>query len=371
MRLFIWFSYLILFPIQILPQGNLQIADYILLFGVAIMVVRFFTNKGKLSFSNIYLKGAFYFTIYSLIVSLFYFAISLDYNYILPSFNYLYCFIFLVFIADLTKKILFFKITFWALIITVGVQLILFMKLGLNYDSGRYMIMFQNPNQLGFWGLIVILMFTSINQHIILNRPFLLYFGILTASFFVMASISQAAIIVLVLLLLVFLFLVFRKSPFIFILFFFGISFTTYSFLEQKALDDIELTRVLITRIDSDLLNENDNDNNLEGRNYNRIWENPEYLIFGAGESGYGRFGNDTNEIHSTFGHILFSYGFVGLILFVSSLLKVTLDSFRIISIIFLIFLMYTLTHNVLRWPLFWVLPYFMFCIKKTDHVRN
>ena len=94
LRLYIWFSYLILFPIQILPQGNFQIADYILLFGVAIMVVRFLTNKGKLSFNNIYLKGAFYFTIYSLIVSMFYFAISLDYKYIIPSFNYIYCFIF-------------------------------------------------------------------------------------------------------------------------------------------------------------------------------------------------------------------------------------------------------------------------------------
>ena len=74
------------------------------------MVVRFLTNKGKLSFNNIYLKGAFYFTIYSLIVSLFYFAFSLDYKYILPSFNYIYCFIFLVFIADLTKKELFFNV---------------------------------------------------------------------------------------------------------------------------------------------------------------------------------------------------------------------------------------------------------------------
>ena len=79
--------------------------------------------------------------------------------------------------------------------------------------------------------------------------------------------------------------------------------------MEQTILDDNQLTKVLISRFDSDLLNENDNDNNLEARNYNRIWENPEYLILGAGESGLGRFGNDTNEIYSTFGSILFSYG--------------------------------------------------------------
>lgn len=335
------------------------------------MVVTFFTNKGKLSINNIYLKGAFYFSIYSLLISLIYYAISSDYKYLLPPLNYIYCFICLIFVVDLTKKELFFNVTFWALIITLGVQLILFIKLGLNYDSGRYMIMFQNPNQLGFWGLIVILIFITINHNIILKRPFLLYLGILIASFFVIASISQAAIIVLVLLLLIYLFLSFRKNPIIYILFFLVSSFFTYLYFKQSILDDNQILNVLISRFESDLLNENDNDNNLEARNYNRIWEYPEYLILGAGESGLDRFGSDRNEIHSTFGNILFSYGFVGIFLFAIPLFKVILYPFRIFSIIFLFFLIFTFTHNVFRWPLFWIIPYLMFCMKKSDHVRN
>ncbi len=370
MRLFIWFLYLILFPIQILPQGNLQIADYVLLCGILSLIFKLVTCEVKLSLNN-YLKGAFYFTIYSFLVSIFYYGISSDYKYLLPSFNYIYCFLCLFFVTDLVKKELFFKVTFWALIITLGIQLTLFLKLGLNYDSGRYMIMFQNPNQLGFWGLIVILLFISINNNIILKSRFLLYLGILIASFFVISSISQAAIIVLVLFLLIYLFLCFRKSPINSFLIYLFITFFTYTYLKQTILDDNQLTRVLISRFDSDLLNENDNDNNLEARNYDRIWKNPEYLILGAGESGLGRFGNDTNEIHSTFGSLFFSYGLIGLLLFVLSLLKVTLYPFSINSIIFLVFLIFTLTHNVLRWPLFWVLPYLMFCIKKADYVRD
>jgi len=371
LRLFIWFLYLILFPIQILPQGNLQIADFFLLFGAVIMFVTFFTNKGKLSLNNIYLKGAFYFSIYSLLITLIFYIISSDYKYLLPSFNYIYCFICLIFVVDLTKKELFFKVTFWALIITLVVQLILFIKLGLNYNSGRYMIMFQNPNQLGFWGLIVILILISINHNIILKRPFGIFLGILVASFFVIASISQAAIIVLFLLFLIYIFLSFRKSPIIFVLIFLGISFCTYFYLKQSIFDDNQLTKVLISRFDSDLLNENDDDNNLEARNYNRIWENPEYLIFGAGESGLNRFGNDTNEIHSTFGSLLFSYGLLGFLLFSIPLFKVMIFPFKLNSYIFVFFLLFTLTHNVLRWPLFWIIPYLMFCVKKNSCVRN
>lgn len=335
------------------------------------MSFSFFTSKIILTQNSIYLRGAFYFAIYSLIVSFIYFFISSDYNYLIPAFNYIYCFIFLFFVSNLMKNKLFYKVTFWALLIALGIQFILFNKLGLNYDSGRYMIMFQNPNQLGLWGLIVILILISINQNISLKWPFILYIGIIIASFFVIASISQAAIIVLVLLLLLYLFLIFRKRPITFIFIFIVASSVLITYLDQTILEDNLLTKVLISRFDSDLLNENDNDNNLEARNYNRIWENPEYLIFGAGESGLNRFGNDTNEIHSTFGSLLFSYGLVGFLLFSIPLFKVSMFPLRKNSYIFLFFLLFSLTHNVLRWPLFWILPYLMFFVKKNSYVRN
>jgi hypothetical protein len=150
--------------------------------------------------------------------------------------------------------------------------------------------MFQNPNQLGFWGLIVILILVSINNNIFLKRPFLLYGAIILSSFFILVSISQAAIITLLLLLILLLFLFFRKRSVVLISTFLFISFFTFNHLDLYRFDKNLYSKAVITRFETDLLNDDDSDNNLEGRNYNRISENSVYLIFGAGESGLSRF---------------------------------------------------------------------------------
>jgi len=368
LRLSIWALYLILFPIQLLPQGSPQIADYFLLIGMIYMFVRFILQKSDIVLNNYYLSGAFLFSIYSLGISLVFYVISLDFKFLIASFNYIYCFLCLYYVAELAQKKLFFQITFLSIIITLGLQLFLFFKTGLNYDSGRYMIMFQNPNQLGFWGLIIFLILLVIKDKIILKRYFFFYGCLILSSFFILVSISQAAILSLILILL---FLLFRKSSKIFVLAFLTFIISIIVFLDFSKLNENLVTKAIVTRFESDLLNKNDNDNNLEARNYSRIWENPEYLIFGAGESGLSRFGNDSNEIHSTFGSLLFSFGLIGFLLFFIPLLKVSLFPIRLNSYIFMFFLLFTLAHNVLRWPLFWIIPYLMFCIKKNSYVRN
>lgn len=368
MRLAIWFFYLILFPIQLLPQGGLQLADYILLFGIASLIFRIIFQKSNIISNNIYLNGAFFFIFYSLAVSFIFFIVYSDYKFLLAPFNYIYCFLCLYFVADLTRKELFFKITYISLIMTLVIQLILFFNTGLNYDSGRCMIMFKNPNQLGFWGLIVLIILVLINNNLFLKRSFLLYGAMLLSSFFIIVSISQAAIVTLILILI---FLLFRKRSVMLISSILFISFLTFYYLNTSRFEENPYTNAISSRFENDLLNEDDNDNNLEGRNYNRILQNSAFLIFGAGESGLNRFGNDTNEIHSTFGSLIFSYGLIGFLIFSIPLLNISLKSYSMYSVIFFIFLLVTLTHNVIRWPLFWVLPYLMFCIKKSDHVRN
>ena len=64
---------------------------------------------------------------------------------------------------------------------------------------------------------------------------------------------------------------------------------------------------------------ENDGDDDLAGRGYERLWRFPEHLFLGAGEGAYRRFRGGTfseTEFHSTLGSMLFSYGIVGLGLF-------------------------------------------------------
>lgn len=93
-----------------------------------------------------------------------------------------------------------------------------------------------------------------------------------------------------------------------------------------------------------------------ESRGYTRIVEYPQYLLFGAGERGRHRFDSSHNqEIHSSIGTIIFSYGLPGTVLFLSIL---GLCAYRAAP--YQLFLMaapfaYSLTHQGLRATLFWL----------------
>ncbi|PJF20793.1 MAG: hypothetical protein CUN56_14380, partial [Phototrophicales bacterium] len=63
--------------------------------------------------------------------------------------------------------------------------------------------------------------------------------------------------------------------------------------------------------------NEQDDDDSLSGRGYDRLWLYPQYLILGAGEGAWGRFSESVSglEIHSSWAGVLFSYGVFGSVL--------------------------------------------------------
>jgi hypothetical protein len=96
-------------------------------------------------------------------------------------------------------------------------------------------------------------------------------------------------------------------------------------------------------------------DDSLAGRGYDRIWEHPEYLLFGAGEGGPERFLSLADEIHSTFATVLFSYGILGLLLFLGLLWLIFRHAERRHLAYSLPVFLYSLTHQGLRFTLFWV----------------
>jgi hypothetical protein len=355
---------LLLFPIQIFPQGTLQIADFIILIGIFIVLI----SKG-LSIDNLFLKSTFIFVCYSLLVGSYFAIYYQDFDFLKNPFNYLYCFLILIFIADLNKNNVFLKVSLFSLFCSILIQIILFFKVGLNIQEGRFMIMFQNPNQLGFWALNVILF--QIIIFINLQKTHLLSMIIifLSSVFFVFVSLSQAAILSLFVLFVVLALYLFKfyKLYFIplFILFFILIYNTHNSFSSNIFYENVQ------NRIENDLLNENDNDNSFEARNYTRLIDYPQYLLLGSGEGKVSRFGNmDLNEIHSTFANIIFSYGIIGFVIYFFSFIEIYKYPFSFYSILLTCYFLFTLTHNTLRWPLFWVLPYLFYTYNK-KHVRN
>lgn len=103
-------------------------------------------------------------------------------------------------------------------------------------------------------------------------------------------------------------------------------------------------------------------------RGYARIWRQPEYLAFGAGEGAYDRF--DTlrgHELHSTFGNVLMSYGVAGSLLLVCVFWMLG----RQVGWLSLLYLfpvwIFGLTHNGIRHTEFWLLPLVLWCAHRSE----
>lgn len=94
-------------------------------------------------------------------------------------------------------------------------------------------------------------------------------------------------------------------------------------------------------------------DDTLEQRGYDRIFDNTDNLVWGVGEGAFERF-DAVIELHSYFGTLLFSYGVVGVILFLW-FLKNAIPDWRCFT--YLIPLAaYNLTHNGGRSLMLWAL---------------
>lgn len=95
----------------------------------------------------------------------------------------------------------------------------------------------------------------------------------------------------------------------------------------------------------------------LEYRGYDRMYNHPEYMFFGAGEGAYDRFDTfiENHELHSTLGTLIFCYGLPGLSLFIRFIKKLVSGIDR--SDLFMILMLFTfgLTHNGLRFTPFWI----------------
>ncbi len=111
-------------------------------------------------------------------------------------------------------------------------------------------------------------------------------------------------------------------------------------------------------------------DDSLEGRGYNRIWEEPLYLILGAGEGATERFGASEIELHSGLGTIIFSYGLPGAFLTAWWCLTYYRKVGHFSLIILLPVAAYSLTHQNLRFSFVWFILGLVLGYSETGSVR-
>ncbi len=352
--LYAWFLFFILNPFLVFGSGMPQPADWIM---ALLFIYIFFKGLKPLPGSQKMLIDRHrMFVIYvALVNTIWYFFIDQSFEKRFPtyvhSFFYIFNFFALRSIVVLSRafKDRFLKYT------TYGIGCGMILQVGLSFVMGsvgtRNALFFNNPNQLGYYALISGSLFIYAVRHV--RMP--IYFQLISYfSFFFLTLLSSSKAALAGSLILITL-AVLNQGLFSirqFIVLAIAISIGGF-FIAQQELGS-KLFKYSLNRFQT--IGES-KDDSYEGRGYDRIVNDPEYMILGAGEGGYNRFSTllDAGEIHSSFGTIIFCYGIVGLTFFIRFLIAIFRRSTFFELMYFLPIFAYSITHQGLRDTLFWI----------------
>ena len=243
-----------------------------------------------------------------------------------------------------------------------GLLQIIYIKL-VGSEEARTSAGFDNPNQLGYYSVLVASSIFVLSPKLKVHLAIYLM-AIFVTSFLAVQSISKAAMVSLLLVFLI----GFWKKPIIVILLIVGAVIIVY--IKQVDIFE-ESTQLSKAKTRIERIGE-DSDDNMAARGYDRLLEHPKYLIFGAGEGATYRFHSKHHgEMHSTLGTLFFSYGAVGLSIFLF-LCYTMYKNLPIYSFMFLIpSLLYGVTHQGLRFSFFWLLLAFLVCTHRSEDIRR
>ncbi|MDB4224156.1 hypothetical protein N9850_10325 [Granulosicoccus sp.] len=337
-----FFSY----PYYLFPSGGFQPATGII---VCIFVTLLFTAPKQFKFS-LSMKILICYTIYAAAVNTFWYFNT--YNESLLEHLYITIFGTFIFVTlgnvfnHFTRSDA--KMFIGVIAITLATQAAL-LTFGLVKDvgGGRQIIWFNNPNQLGYFCVLsaTLAIVTSYYYKIksLIIPIVIIGIGIFLTAF----TLSRAALGALLLFIPIILFLstnlsIFKKIVMVAILSISSVFVTdlylqseTYAALERR----IERSQDRATETTAEV------------RHFDRIWLYPDYLGFGAGKGAYERFGKP-QEIHNLFLSVFFSYGVIGILLYLAFWLKI-IPNLQVLIYMAPV-LVYNMTHNGGRVIVFW-----------------
>jgi hypothetical protein len=234
------------------------------------------------------------------------------------------------------------RLTMWCLLISIGIQIV--GSFFTHYNHLRSRIFFNNPNQLGYYAVLAACMVALLQRKLRLGL-LVTAIGLLGCLYLALLSASRAAAggaaVVLVVCLVSNPRIVLAAVPLVAALVFTG--------PVARAIESTE------RRVTVDQFPEH---NFLEERGWGRIYDNPEYVLLGAGEGGTSRFRDSligTHEIHSSAGMLIFSYGLVGTFLFLWFAWRVLQRSRLGASLMLTPIISFTIAHHGLRDSTLWM----------------
>ena len=366
---FTYLIYLVLCPYYVFNSGLPQPADIILSIG---FLALFWVFDKKYFFMKPFaILGALLALIVmvSLGNQLHLFINNLEGNTTYPVLFYVYNFLAFSFVWYLSKTLSLQKLydgTGVALFISILVQFILGVFDIQNSEStwvqngARDVLFFNNPNQLGYYVMLVLSLFILIPSAI---KKYKVLTFVLAFMTFYLALLSQSRVVIIGVIYLIIFLLLKETYPstkkslaaIALIIGAFVLLFNT-NFVEDK-LDSIKVRSANRTTT---------LDNEISTRGFDRIYKYPTYLLYGAGEGANQRFNPTTNkELHSGFGTMLFSYGILGLTIFLLFLFQIIKLNFINNFLLLLPVFLYNMVHHGFRTTLFWIVLVFILIIDK------
>lgn len=346
-----WTIYLFLSPFYLFQSGYPQPADILIFLAICLYFALTLLNFQK-EIRSVYVFGAMFVGLAFTINFIHYFFMP-DIKFILHSFIYLFnffIFMFVVMLFDRDRERMN-HVTYKTLLIIVAFQFLMVVFFP-DSDDVRASGTFNKSNQLAYWCVLAAALLLVLKRNTRFTIIDLAAFSIL--SYMQMLTLSKAGIIVFFLL-----FIMFVSSPnmprryrYIVILFaaLFSISYMgnaqkIYNFFMN--FDTVDAVSKRLGTLGKQ------NDDTPEARGYLRLIEHPGYLLIGAGEGAYQRFGRQ--ELHSGIATLLFSYGIFGFGFFIAFLASAFYRlSFYYSAMLMPIFL-FGLTHQNIRFSFFWI----------------
>jgi hypothetical protein len=213
--------------------------------------------------------------------------------------------------------------------------------------GGRGIVLFNNPNQLGFYALLSASLLALGRRRLGIS-PLKTGIGVTASIYLSLLSASKAALLGCGVLLIVSL----LNNPRAVILAF--AAMIGAAFVGGPITEAVNRT---MTRLEAP--DRYEEYSFFEMRGYDRITKHSEYLLLGAGEGGLSRF-EDTSvigdhELHSSAGTLIFSYGVVGTLMFMSFLYSIVRGAKFRVWLLLLPAMAYSMAHQGLRFTMLWV----------------
>ena len=348
-------------PFYFFKSGTPQLTDFA--YALSLYPI-FFNNEYLKSLLNIWPRYLLYFVMWVLFVSLFWSINIGNLSSVIFSLYYLYNFLvssnFILQFSRNSKK----SIPILKNLLLIGNIFILTAIIS-QFSLYRNIGTFNNPNQLALYGLCSVAVIQLLNNYEIpQTRKDLFIF--ISSIFFVIISLSIGAIIGLPFFIICG---ISKRKQTIFNLFLSLLLFISPIFILNFSSDIASRLTKRSIRFQTKL------ERLYVYRGYDRINKFPQYLLFGASEGNFDRFGTNiyasfSYELHSAPGTVLFCYGIIGFLLFSLSIKKIISPFNLQTNLLLLPFLIYSLTHNSLRFTPLWIVFAFIYLFNQKSILK-